>query len=153
VQVGETSARGVDVDVMGQLFKHMNVVINYAYNDAKVENDVNKSLIGTPTPIRVKHIQNTWLNYELPHSISVSLGYQYQGQRAERYATATQHKIPDFFRVDGGLGWKYKKFRVNMLVNNLLNKTLVVTPWYRNGLYYWVAQPGINGRLSLGYSF
>ncbi|MBP1649881.1 MAG: fhuA 1 [Bacteroidetes bacterium] len=152
VQVGETAARGVDVDVMGQLFKGMNVIINYAFNDAKVEKDVSKALINTRTPMYVKHVQNTWLNYELPCALSFSLGYQYQGQRGERYATATQHKTPDYFRLDAGVGYKYKKLKVNLLVNNLLNKHLIATPWYRNGLYYWVPQPGINGRLSISYN-
>jgi iron complex outermembrane receptor protein len=152
VQVGETGSRGVDVDVMGQLFRGMNVIINYAYNDAKVDHDVNKALIGTPTPMYVKHVQNTWLNYEFPFNLSLSLGYQYQGQRGERYATATQHKTPDYFRLDGGVGYKYGKIKVNLLVNNLLNKHLIATPWYRNGLYYWVPQPGVNGRLSLSYN-
>ena len=152
VQVGETASRGVDIDVMGQLFKGMNVIINYAFNDAKVDKDVNKALISTPTPMYVKHVQNTWLNYELPCNLSFSLGYQYQGQRGERYATATQHKTPDYFRLDGGIGYKYRKIRVNLLVNNLMNKHLIATPWYRSGLYYWVPQPGMNGRLSIGYS-
>lgn len=152
VQVGKTAARGVDIDVMGQLFKGMNVIINYAFNDAKVTGDVNKTLINTPTPMYVKHIQNTWLNYELPCALSFSLGYQYQGQRGERYTTATQYKTPDYFRLDGGMGYQYKKIKVNLLVNNLLNKHLIATPWYRNGLYYWVPQPGINGRLSISYN-
>lgn len=152
IQVGETASRGVEVDVVGQLFKGMNVIINYAYNDAKIDKDANKALISTPTPMYVKHVQNTWLNYELPCNVSFSLGYQYQGQRGERYATTTQHKTPDYFRLDGGVGYKYHKIKVNLLVNNLLNKHLIATPWYRNGLYYWVPQPRINGRLSISYN-
>ncbi|WP_343691841.1 TonB-dependent receptor [Chitinophaga sp.] len=153
VQIGGSSSRGVDIDIMGQLFKGMNVIINYAYNDARVDNDVNKALIGKPTPMYVKHVQNTWLNYELPCSLSFSLGYQYQGKRGERYATATPHATPDYFRVDGGIGYKYKKIKVYLLVNNLLDKHLIATPWYRNGLYYWVPQAGTSGRLSINYNF
>jgi iron complex outermembrane recepter protein len=155
VQVGETSSQGIDIDIMGQLFKGLNIVVNYAWNDAKINNDVNKLLINTPTPMYVKHVQNTWFNYELPfqpnNSISFSLGYQFQGNRGERYATATQHKTPDYFRLDGGLGWHYKKIKANFLVNNLLDKHLIATPWYRNGLYYWVPQASINGRLTINY--
>ena len=157
VQVGESHAKGINVDVIGQVLTGLNVVVNYAYNDSKLDNDVNPLLVGTPTPMYVKHIQNTWLNYELPFrsisGITLSLGYQYQGGRGERYATATQHEIPDFFRLDGGLGWQRNAFKVNLLVNNLLNKTLIATAWYRSGLYYWVPQPPSNGRLSLSYSF
>lgn len=157
VQVGQTSSKGVDVDIKGEIVKGLNLVINYAYNDSKIEKDVNDALIGMRTPMYVKHIQNTWLNYQLPstlvNGLSVSLGYQYQAGRGERYATATPHAIPDFFRLDGGASYQLKKFKINLIVNNLLNKHLIATPWYRSGLYYWVPQASINGRLSVNYSF
>lgn len=157
IQVGQTSARGVDVDVVGQVATGLNVVLNYAYNDSRIDNDVNTALIGTPTPMYVKHIQNTWLNYALPlkrlTGLTLSLGYQYQGGRGERFATANQHKTPDYFRLDAGVAWQRDRLKLNLLVNNLLNKQLIATPWYRNGLYYWVPQAPINGRLAASYSF
>lgn len=157
IQIGETSSQGIEMDIMGQVVNGLNVVINYAYNDAKVDNDVNKALIGARTPMYVKHIQNTWLNYALPTRIlpgfTLSLGYQYQGGRGERFATATPHTTPDYFRLDGGIGWQRDRFKLNVLVNNVLNKHLIATPWFRNGLYYWVPQAPINGRLTASYSF
>ncbi len=155
IQVGQTMSQGVDVDVVGQVARGLNVVVNYAYCDSKIEQDVNPLLVGTPTPMYVKHVQNTWLNYALPivSGLTVSLGYQYQGGRGERFATATQHATPDYFRLDGGLGWQHRSVRVNLIVNNLLNRQLIATPWYRNGLYYWVPQPPINGRLTVSYVF
>ncbi|QJD79617.1 TonB-dependent receptor [Spirosoma rhododendri] len=155
IQVGQTMSQGVDVDVVGQVARGLNVVVNYAYCDSKIEQDVNPLLVGTPTPMFVKHVQNTWLNYALPavSGLTVSLGYQYQGGRGERFATATQHTTPDYFRLDGGLGWQHRSLRVNLIVNNLLNRQLIATPWYRNGLYYWVPQPPINGRLTVSYVF
>ncbi|MCF2447009.1 TonB-dependent receptor [Dyadobacter sp. CY345] len=157
IQVGETSSKGIDLDIKGEIVNGLNIVINYAYNDSKVEHDVNTALIGMRTPMYVKHVQNTWINYELPskmlNGFSVSLGYQYQAGRGERYVTAAPKEIPDFFRMDGGVGYQIKKFKVNLIVNNLLNKHLIATPWYRSGLYYWVPQASINGRLSFSYTF
>ena len=157
VQVGETGSKGIELDVVGEIVKRLNVVINYAYNDSKVDYDVNAALIGMRTPMYVKHVQNTWLNYEFSDRVikglSLSLGYQYQGGRGERFVTATPQKIPDYFRVDSGVGYKYKKVKVNLIVNNILDKHLIATPWYRSGLYYWVSQPPVNARLSLGYTF
>lgn len=155
IQVGQTMSQGVDVDVVGQVARGLNVVVNYAYCDSKIEQDINPLLIGTPTPMYVKHVQNTWLNYALPvgSGLTLSLGYQYQGGRGERFATATQHTTPDYVRLDGGLGWQHRAVRVNLVVNNLLNRQLIATPWYRSGLYYWVPQPPINGRLTVSYVF
>lgn len=156
IQVGENHAQGVDVDVIGQVVRGLNVVVNYAYNDSKIDSDVNPALVGARTPLYVKHVQNTWLNYELParvvRGLSFSLGYQYQAGRAGRYAVATPYDIPDYFRLDGGLGWQSAHLKVNLLVNNLLDRNLIATPWNRNGLNYWVSQPGRNGRLSVSYT-
>lgn len=156
IQVGENHAQGVDVDIIGQVVRGLNVVVNYAYNDSKIDSDVNPALVGARTPLYVKHVQNTWLNYELParlvRGLSFSLGYQYQAGRSERYAVATQRATPDYFRLDGGVGWQSAHLKVNLLVNNLLDHNLIATPWNRNGLYYWVSQPGRNGRLSVSYT-
>jgi iron complex outermembrane receptor protein len=156
IQVGENHAQGVDVDIIGQVVRGLNVVVNYAYNDSKIDSDVNPALVGARTPLYVKHVQNTWLNYELParvaRGLSFSLGYQYQAGRGERYAVANLRDTPDYFRLDGGLGWQSTHFKVNLLVNNLLDHNLIATPWNRNGLYYWVPQPGRNGRLSVSYT-
>jgi iron complex outermembrane receptor protein len=66
---------------------------------------------------------------------------------------ASPYAIPDYFRLDGGVGWQSTHLKVNLLVNNLLNHDLLASPWLRNGLYYWVPQAGINGRLSASYTF
>ena len=154
---GENHSQGVEVDVVGQVLKGLNVSANYAYNDSKVDKDLNPLLVGARTPMYVKHVQNTWLNYELPprlvRGLTLSAGYQWQAGRGERFVTATPRDIPNFFRLDAGIGWHSERVRVNLLINNILDEKLVATPWFRNGLYYWVPQPGINGRLSLGYTF
>jgi len=155
--VGENHAQGVDLDVVGQVVRGLNVVVNYAYTDSKIDQDLNPLLVGARTPLYTKHVQNTWLNYELParvaRGLSFSLGYQYQAGRGGRYAVAAPYHIPDYFRLDGGVGWQSPHVKLNLLVNNILNKDLIATPWLRNGLYYWVPQAGLNGRLSASYMF
>lgn len=157
LQVGENHAQGVDLDVVGQVLRGLNVVVNYAYTDSKIDQDLNPLLVGARTPLYVKHVQNTWLNYELParvaRGLSFSLGYQYQAGRGGRYAVATPYDIPNYFRLDGGVGWQSAHLKLNLVVNNILNKDLIAAPWLRNGLYYWVPQSPINGRLSASYVF
>jgi len=156
IQVGQNHAQGVELDVVGQVVRGLNVVVNYAYTDAKIDSDTNPLLVGARTPLFVKHVQNTWLNYELParlaRGLSFSLGYQYQARRGGRYAVAVPYGIPNYFRLDGGVGWQSPHLKVNLIVNNLLNHDLIGAPWLRNGLYYWIPQAGINGRLSVSYA-
>jgi iron complex outermembrane receptor protein len=157
IQIGKSTAKGVDFDLKGRIVNGLNVVINYAYTDSEITSDLDPNLIGARTPLYVKHIQNTWLTYDLPFAFvkgfGISTGYQYQAGRSGRYSTATPYAIPDFFRLDAGLRWSNAKVRVNMIVNNLLDKKLIGTPWLRNGLYYWIPQAPANLRLSVGYSF
>ena len=156
-QIGESTSKGIDFDLKGRIVKGLNAVINYAYNDSKVTNDINKSLIGANTPLYVKHIQNTWLTYDLPfqalEGFGLSMGYQYLKGRGGRYTTATPYSIPDYFKLDAGVRWANKKINVNLIVNNILNKNLIGTPWLRNGLYYWIPQAPANFRFSVGYNF
>lgn len=156
-QIGESRSKGIDFDLRGRIVKGLNAVINYAYNDSKIVNDIDKTLIGANTPLFVKHIQNTWLTYDLPfrslQGFGISMGYQYQAGRGGRYSTAVPYHIPDYFKLDGGLRWANKKMTVNMIVNNILNRNLIGTPWLRNGLYYWIPQATANVRLSVGYHF
>jgi iron complex outermembrane receptor protein len=157
IQIGKSTAKGIDFDLKGRIVKGLNAVINYAYTDSKITSDLDPKLIGARTPLYVKHIQNTWLTYDLPlaslKGLGISAGYQYQAGRSGRYAVATPYTIPDFFRLDGGIRWSNQKVRVNMIVNNVLNKNLIGTPWLRNGLYYWIPQAPANVRISIGYTF
>lgn len=155
-QIGESRSSGIDVDIKGELAKGLNVIVNYAYNDSKVIESETESLVGARTAMYVKHIQNTWVNYTLPirgalKGFGISAGYQYMGGRGERYSTATPTKVPDYFRMDVGVNWRNQHFAVNLLVNNVTDKNSIGTPWYRNGLYYWVPNAPRNFRLSLTY--
>lgn len=157
LQIGESKSQGIDFDLKGRITRGLNAVINYAYNDSKVTSDVDKKLIGARTPLFVKHVQNTWLTYDLPfqalNGFGLSLGYQYLAGRSGRYTTATAYPIPDFFKLDAGLKWSGKKIEANMIINNILDKNLIATPWLRNGLYYWIPQAPANVRLSIAYHF
>ncbi len=154
-QIGTSQSKGVDIDIKGEVAKGLNIIINYAYNDSKVTESITKTLVGARTPMYVKNIQNTWLTYTLPvktfRGVGLSAGYQYMGGRGERYTTATPHDVPAYFRLDGGVNWRYKHIGVNFLLNNITNRNSIATPWYRSGLYYWVPNAPRNFRLSLSY--
>lgn len=163
-QIGQTRSKGIEFDLKGEIVKGLNAVINYAYTDSYVSDDANKALIGLPTPYRVKHIQNTWLNYKLPFDdlkgFSISGGYQLQAGRAGRYSQEDNLNIAPIFRLDGGLGWSNNRFSVNAIVNNILNRFNYGSAWVTpvvvkptTGLYAYVPYPPREFRLSVGYSF
>ena len=157
-QIGQTTSKGVEFDLKGELVKGLNAVINYAYTDSYLSKDANEAYVGKPTPYRVRHIQNTWLNYRLPfrnmNGFTISTGYQLQAGRAGRYYQDPPLDLNDLIRVDAGAGWSNARFSVNLLVNNLLNRANYGSAWTRPaGLYTYVLYPPREFRLSLGYTF
>ncbi|WP_443947551.1 TonB-dependent siderophore receptor [Pedobacter sp. AW1-32] len=162
-QIGQTRAKGIEFDLKGEIVKGLNAVINYAYTDAEISKDSNPALVGLPSPYLTKHIQNTWLNYKLPfraiEGVSVSGGYQLQTGRSGRYSVEKNLDIVPVFRIDAGLGWSNRKFSVNAIVNNILNRanygSAWVTPVSANpvGLYAYVPFAPREFRITLGYNF
>lgn len=159
-QGGQHKIRGIEWDIRGQIFRGLDVMINYAYTDAKITKHSNEAAIGQQVEGSSKHVQNTWLSYTIAsgaaQGFGISMGYQYQAGRSPWFVSeGTQDNLPNYFRIDGGVTYKKDKFSVNLLVNNILNKYLysggIYT--YGGGFYYWQTEPGTNFRLSVGYKF
>jgi len=155
-QTGQSQSKGVEFDMKGRIAKGLNIILNYAYTDSKItEDEMYPANVGMATPNRVRHIQNTWVNYLLPlqriKGFTVSMGYQLLSGRTERFTTTAPDELKDIFRLDGGIGWSNDKYHVNFMVNNILNAKIYSTAWRNKSgdMYYWVQQAPINARLSL----
>lgn len=157
-QIGQTKSKGIEFDLKGEVIKGLNAVINYAYTDSYVSEDPNKAYIGKPSPFRIRHIQNTWLNYKLPFKVltgfNISAGYQLQAGRAGRYYQDKELDIANVFRIDGGLGWSNGRFSINGIINNILDRFNYGSAWNRPaGVYAYVPYAPREFRVTLGYSF
>lgn len=158
-QSGQQQTKGVEADVRGQLARGLDVVINYAFTEAKVTKDSKQENIGQQVPGSSRHVQNTWLNYRLDRGtlagLGLSAGYQYQVKRTPWFVSdGSVQNLPDYFRVDGGISYQKEKVGFNLFVNNILNKYLYSGGYYTySGFYYWQAEPGTNYRFSVNYRF
>lgn len=156
-QSGQQKTKGVEVDVKGQIVSGLDVIINYAFTEAKVTKDSKLENIGVQVPGSSRHIQNTWLNYRIDKGaltgFGISAGYQYQVKRSPWYVfDGSKNSLPDYFRLDGSLSYQKEKIGFNFVVNNLLNKYLYSGAPYAD-YYYWQAEPGTNLRFSVSYKF
>ncbi len=157
-QSGQSKVKGFEADIRGEIFKNLDVVINYAFTEGKTTKDSDSSLVGTQLSGTSKHVQNTWLNYKIDNGalngIGLSLGYQYQADRKPWFASNDETQLPDYFRLDGGITYTKNKMTFNLLVNNILDRYLYSGGYYDyNQTYYWQSEPGTNLRLSVGYRF
>lgn len=153
----QQQAKGVEFDLKGELARNLEAVVNYAFTEAKITDDVDKSAIGNQVPGATRHIQNTWLSYKLTDGklagFRVSLGYQYQAGRSSWFIfDNSENALPDYFRLDGGISYNTAKFGVNFNVNNITNKYLFSGAPNGNG-YYWQTEPGVNSRITVSYKF
>ncbi|MFV8343356.1 TonB-dependent siderophore receptor [Flavobacterium sp. XS2P39] len=156
---GQQKTKGFEVDLRGEIFKNLDIIVNYAFTEGKTTKDTDASLVGTQVAGTTRHIQNAWLNYKIDrgtlNGVGFSLGYQYQVKRAPWYISPDNSgMLPDYFRLDGGVTYQKNKIAVNLVVNNILNKYLYSGGYYSySDMYYWQAEAGTNMRLSVAYKF
>jgi iron complex outermembrane receptor protein len=133
VQLGEVQSKGIEVDVVGEVAKGLDLTLNYAYTEPKVTNDENKDPLrnqeGSYLANTAKHITNGWLSYRIRNENSILNGVGFTGgyqMQLSRYAGTgvTQTKFNDYIRFDAGVSYAKGKFSVSALMNNLLDRRL-----------------------------
>lgn len=158
LQIGESVAKGVELDIRGELFQGLNVVANYAYTSSKITRGDNEYFkVGNLVPGFAKHLANTWLTYRAHagalKGFGVSAGFNYLVDRTTWTAGSDigALDLPNYFKLDGGLSWEKNKIGITVNVFNLLDKYLYSGAFY--GVYYWQAEPGRNFRAGVTYKF
>jgi iron complex outermembrane receptor protein len=162
VVLGRKQAQGVEFDLKGEIVTGLSLVANYAYTDAKVTK-VTEGVPGIHVNDRIpgfaKHNANLWLNYQVRNGLlkgfGINAGFSYQADRDTwTWGAPGQAKLPDYFRLDGGLFWENGRMRVTANVFNLLDQFLYSGSYYAYGsFYYWQAEAPRNYRLSIAYKF
>lgn len=160
-QIGESTSQGFEIDATGKILPNLNLVLNYAYTDAKVSKDKNPDNVGGMLPGAARHISNAWLNYTIDNSsllkgVGFSLGYQWQKDRAAWPLGSNSILPDDFFSLDAGVSYKQKPFEVSLVANNLTSN-YNYTGFYPGAWGYkhygWRAAPLRNFRVQFKYFF
>jgi iron complex outermembrane receptor protein len=138
-------------------------MVNYAYTNSEISKDTDPLNVGRPVPGFARHVTNAWLTYRLQRGtlkgLGLSAGYQWQIHRYPWSLSTLNTDLPDYFRLDAGASYQFKRFNIAVNVNNLLNAYLIsgghqdyLNP---NGgtVYNWQAEAPTNVRATLGYRF
>jgi iron complex outermembrane receptor protein len=168
VQLGESKFKGFEIDINGEIVDGLNVVLNYAYTDARVTKDeqINPALnlVGSYVNGSAKHINNGWLSYRFKKGGSIfngfglSGGYQLQMGRVTG-ANSRVSNLPDFVRFDAGVSYSAGKISVSALMNNVLDRRSLTQGSYSAptatsvGYYTYIYEVPRNTRLTLTYKF
>ena len=153
--IGEQEARGVELDVVGQLLPNWSVVANYAFNDATITESTEAAEIGRQVPNAPQHAGNLWTKYVIDRGalagIGFGLGVNFVSERFGSIVQADEPPVfPGYQVVDAAVYYQLEKFRIQANVNNLLNQTHWV-----GGYDYIRAFPGAprNVTTTVSYTF
>jgi iron complex outermembrane receptor protein len=159
IQLGQTVTQGVEFDIRGQLTDQLSLTANYAYTDGVVTEDTDPAKENITTPGISKHLANGWLTYRFTDTVlkglGLSLGAQYQSGRTSWYVfDGTSQSLPDYFRLDGAVSYKFDKFSIALNLNNITSNYLYSGAYYNwQEFYFWQTEALINGRLNITYKF
>jgi iron complex outermembrane receptor protein len=163
---GQKKSQGLEFDLRGEVLPGLDITANYAYTDSKVSkvnpdraaSPDNTIKVGDVVPGYSKHVANAWLSYKLLSGdlkgTGISLGGTYLGGRQTDTWSVGLEKLPNYFKMDGGLFWEGSKMRITANVFNILDKYTYSGSYYSYlKAYYWQADAPRNYRLSIAYKF
>ncbi|MEO6150198.1 MAG: TonB-dependent receptor [Mucilaginibacter sp.] len=164
IVLGQKKSKGIEFDLRGELAKGLTLTANYALTDSRVS-QLNPAITPTPgiavgdiVPGYAKHVANSWLNYKLQggalKGTGIAAGFTYLAGRETDTWSESDVRLPNYFKLDGGLFWEGSKLRVNANVFNVLDKYLYSGSYYSYlNAFYWQSEAPRNYRLSVTYKF
>jgi iron complex outermembrane receptor protein len=127
IQTGEQRSRGFDTNLVWQPMSRLSVLLAYAYLDAQVTKDTTYA-VGTRLPFAPAHSGRLFAAYRVPVP---QVGDVVVGAGA--YATTSQavdlslpDRTPGFATFDTSISWQHGPLRLNLQVQNLLDKKAYV---------------------------
>ena len=146
---GRQSSRGIEFDLTGRVWKGLETIFTYAYNDTEVteEDDPN---FGQTLAAAPEHSASAFLRYTFGadpgKGLSLNAGLVYN---SDIEATLPNNLvIPAAARLDVGASYALDRWRLGLNINNLLDERLYVTNLF--ALYPQAPRAAV---LTLGYRF
>jgi iron complex outermembrane receptor protein len=154
VQIGQETAKGVELDVAGQITDNWNVILSYAYNDATITQSgkTDQDLVGVQKPNAPKQQGNLWTKYTISKGIVKGLGAGV-GTNFVTERNVSLNKVqhlPGYTLLNAALYYKWNKVRIQFNFNNITDKI-----YWVGGYDYLRLFPGAprNWQTTLTYTF
>ena len=150
-QIGQQTAKGIEVDINGAVLPNLSVSANFAISRAEITEDEDESKIGMLNPNAPKAQGSVWAKYTFLNpelkGLGVGAGVNYTGKRNTLNAVL---ELPEYTVFTAALYYNIDKFKISGNLNNVFNKTHWVGGYDFNRLY-----PGAprNFLIGIGYTF
>lgn len=151
-QIGQQRARGVELDVYGQINANLSLTANFAYNKAIVTKSTVTEEVGKSFPNAPVTQGGIWAKYMFTNPGIKGLGFGLGSNfAAKRIASgAGKLTLPSYVIFDAALYYSVDKFRLSGNLNNVMN-----TDHWIGGFDYNRLFPGTprNFLIGIGYTF
>lgn len=128
IQGGKVESQGLELSLIANPIKGLNIVAGYSNNKAKVVNDdpANGYLGLRPEEAGPAQLINFWINYNLPFSKLKGFGLGLGGNIVSEYLTLNRSvtgtfTLPSYEVFNAALSYKSSNYSIILKANNLLN--------------------------------
>jgi len=129
IQGGEVQSKGVEVSIVANPIKGLNVIAGFSHNDAEVtkESPGDGYLGLRPEEAGPETLVNLWANYTITNGQLRGFGIGFGGNYASEYktlnrATTGTFALPDYTVLNSAVSYDNDKFNVSLKLNNMLNE-------------------------------
>lgn len=129
IQGGEVESKGVEVSIVANPIKGLNVIAGISHNDAEVtkESPGDGYLGLRPEEAGPETLVNFWANYTVTEGQLKGFGIGFGGNYASEYKTLNRANtgtfaLPDYTVLNSALSYDNDKFNVSLKLNNMLNE-------------------------------
>lgn len=145
---GNLKRQGVELDISGRPLSNVQVLLGYAYLDARYE-DSPAYMEGSAPMNAPKHTANAWVQYKFQNTnsfvdgLSLSVGAYYVGKRpVNEYTKKTiihnttpgvkPFDMPEYTTLNAQVGYSLKRFDFRLFFNNITDE-IGYNSYYRGG--------------------
>jgi iron complex outermembrane recepter protein len=136
IQRGEDQARGIEMELNGNVVPNLQVHFAYAYNVARIKESEVQSDIGLIKENAPVHSGNVFFKYQFlrgwPENFSLSGGVTIV---SKRNTLDKNLQLPGYCTVQGGVSYQWKPVVVSFLMNNIGNVEYWTGAY--NNVYKW----------------
>lgn len=145
-QAGDLQRKGVEVELVGNVIRGLDVVLGYAFLDSRYKNS--PAYVEGSSPMNApRHTANGWVYYTFDKTflrgLSLGIGAYYVGERpVNDYTKKTTHNnttpgvkpfdMSAYTTLNATVGYAYKKISLSLVFNNITN-ALGYSSYYRGG--------------------
>ena len=129
IQGGEVESKGVELSIVANPIKGLNVIAGFSHNDAEVtkESPGDGYLGLRPEEAGPETLVNLWANYTVTNGQLKGFGIGFGGNYASEYKTLNRANtgtfaLPDYTVLNSALSYDNDKFNVSLKLNNMLNE-------------------------------